>query len=411
MNILIVAMNYAPEPSGTAPYTTGLANYLASSGDSVEVLAGLPHYPEWRVPESYRQGRRREMIQGVHVRRFTHYVPKNPSRVNRVLHETSFSAQVLKAKVEKADIVLAVSPPLFGAAAAMRIAKRQRVPFAVIVQDIYTTAVQSLSSAKSAERTLANVERSVLQGADRVITINTSFRDILSSTHDISKNSIDVVRNWSNIEFVDISEEERNQKRRQLGWEGKTVLLHAGNMGEKQGLEILVKAARGWSDRNQLLVFLGGGNQKQMLEREAEGVSGITFMKSVDDDEYAETLNAADVLVVNERPGVSQMSMPSKVGSYFAAGRPVVACTDLQGELGMLLRQEKIGRVVPPGDMRKFGEVVSEYREDARSLLAQRDRAVEWARLNVRSGPILERYREIIAATVSARAGWSTFKP
>ena len=52
--VLVVGINYSPEPTGIAPYTTGMAEYLAEQGANVTVLTGVPHYPEWRIPDSYR---------------------------------------------------------------------------------------------------------------------------------------------------------------------------------------------------------------------------------------------------------------------------------------------------------------------------------------------------------------------
>ncbi len=55
-NVLIVGINYWPEPTGIAPYTTGMAEHLAKHAASVEVLTGLPCYPSWTVPAAYRRG-------------------------------------------------------------------------------------------------------------------------------------------------------------------------------------------------------------------------------------------------------------------------------------------------------------------------------------------------------------------
>ena len=52
--ILITTINYAPEETGIAPYSTGLAEHLASQGYQVTTLTGLPHYPAWRVSDGYR---------------------------------------------------------------------------------------------------------------------------------------------------------------------------------------------------------------------------------------------------------------------------------------------------------------------------------------------------------------------
>ena len=111
MRICVVSINYEPEESGIAPYTTGMAVGLAARGHDVEVLTGLPHYPEWRVNPAYRglSGTAKAM-DGVVVRRFAHYVPANPTTRSRVIFETTFGARVASARWDKPELVLTVSP-------------------------------------------------------------------------------------------------------------------------------------------------------------------------------------------------------------------------------------------------------------------------------------------------------------
>src|SRR5947209_16109543 len=86
-HVLVVGINYAPEPTGIAPYTTGLAEHLAESAASVEVLTGVPHYPSWDVPAAYRRRlRRTEIADGVRVRRLKHYVPRTQTAARRALY-------------------------------------------------------------------------------------------------------------------------------------------------------------------------------------------------------------------------------------------------------------------------------------------------------------------------------------
>ena len=98
-HVLVVGINYAPEPTGIAPYTTGVAEHLARSAASVEVFTGLPHYPSWQVPAEYgRRLRTNELVNGVHVRRLKHYVPRTQSALTRALYEATFlvHAQTLR---------------------------------------------------------------------------------------------------------------------------------------------------------------------------------------------------------------------------------------------------------------------------------------------------------------------------
>jgi len=147
MKILIVAMNYAPEVSGTAPYTSKMAESLASEHE-VHVLAGVPHYPEWRIHEGFGAWRAESVEKSVRVARLRHVVPSKPNALTRLAHEISFCLRALvESRRERPDVVVAISPPLFGAVAAKLIAKRKRVPLGVVVQDIYSAGVAELGQA------------------------------------------------------------------------------------------------------------------------------------------------------------------------------------------------------------------------------------------------------------------------
>ena len=127
------------------------------------------------------------------------------------------------------------------------------------------------------------------------------------------------------------------------------VILHAGNMGYKQGLENVVAAAElaGKTQRRARFVLLGDGNQRAALQARAVGVETLQFLPPLDEHDFPAALGAADVLLVNERPGVAQMSVPSKLTSYFSSGRPILAATDADGLTACELTASGAGICVP----------------------------------------------------------------
>jgi hypothetical protein len=93
MRILVLGINYAPERTSVAPFTTGLCEHLAEQGHDVNVVTAFPYYPEWRVWDGYRGcWYRRESIHGVNVRRVWHYIPRTPSKLlQRLAYDLSFT--------------------------------------------------------------------------------------------------------------------------------------------------------------------------------------------------------------------------------------------------------------------------------------------------------------------------------
>lgn len=369
LSVLLVGINYAPESTGIAPYTAGLAEGLHERGERVRVLTAYPHYPEWSFREERVPRRRRQNLRGVVVDRFRHLLPQGSGGVGRGLSEISFGLAVSLARWGRTDVVVLVSPALFSTLVTIvraRIFGRRKV--VVWVQDLYSLGVKELAGQKRDRLAglVAAVEGWVLRRADRVVVIHERFRDTIVEQLGVSRDAVAVVRNWSHLdEHVPM---DRVQSRRALGWRhDEVIVLHAGNMGVKQGLENVVNAARLAEERcvPVKFVLLGDGNQKDLLVRSAEGIDTISILAPLGDDEFRQALDAADVLLVNELAGVNGMAVPSKLTSYFSTGRPVVAATDP----GSVTENEVLvsggGVVVPAGEPEALLAAVESLAADA----------------------------------------------
>jgi colanic acid biosynthesis glycosyl transferase WcaI len=352
VRICVISINYEPEESGIAPYTTGMAVGLAARGHDVEVLTGLPNYPEWRVDPAYRGlSGTAKAIDGVVVRRFSHYVPANPTTRSRVVFEGTFGARVVSTRWDSPELVLTVSPSLIASAMVITRSRMANIPVGLIVQDLYgkgvvETGAMSATMAGPAVR----FEATVLNRATGTSVIHDRFAEAAAKMG-VDPKRLTVIRNWSHIDSpaaVDTAE-----VRMKHGWQPQErIVLHSGNMGAKQGLENVVAAARLADEQGVDIrfVLLGDGNQRRLLQDAAKGVQRIEFKDPLDAEDYSQVLACADVLLVNERPSVGEMSVPSKLTSYFSAGRPVLAATDANGVTAREIRDSGAGVVVPAGD-------------------------------------------------------------
>jgi glycosyltransferase involved in cell wall biosynthesis len=325
---------------------------LAARGHDVEVLTGLPHYPEWRVNPAYRglSGTVKAM-DGVVVRRFAHYVPAEPTTRSRVIFETTFGARVASARWNKPELVLTVSPSLIASAMVITRSRMANIPVGLIVQDLYGKGVVETGamSARMAQPAV-RFEAGVLNRATGISMIHDRFADAAVKIG-VDPKRITVIRNWAFNESP--SAVNTAEVRIKHGWQPQErIILHSGNMGAKQGLENVVAAARLADDHgvNIRFVLLGDGNQRRLLQQSANGVQRIEFKDPLGDEDYRQVLACADVLLVNERPGVGEMAVPCKLTSYFSAGRPVLAATDAGGITAAEIRGSGGGVVVPAGD-------------------------------------------------------------
>lgn len=349
-HILIVSMYYWPEETGNAPYVTDLAEHLADAGHQVTVLAGLPHYPSWRVADRYRKRfRLTEEHERVEIVRRWHAVPRRQSAVRRVLYEGSFFLNAATYR-PRADAVIGMVPSLSGGLLARVMAARARAAYGLVIQDLVgAAATQSGIAGGARAATLVRRAESWMTGAATVVApVTDAFVPYLVDLG-VAPARIQVLPNWSRLSPPTAA---RQQTRRELGWrDDELVALHAGNMGLKQGLEQIVEAARLAQGQGSPIrfVLMGDGNQRHRLEALAEGNGSIVFRPFVEREQLANVLAAADALLVSERPSMQDMSMPSKLTAYFVAGRPIVAAVNPDGATARELRRARAGVVVPAG--------------------------------------------------------------
>lgn len=331
LSVTIIGINYAPETTGIAPYTTAMARALAEQGHRVQVVTSMPHYPAWRISDDYRGHRTlREMIGRVRVLRLRHFVPSRPHVISRSLMEVTFAVRALVAHWGRPDAIVLVSPALLSSWLLRFRARLTGVPVIVWVQDIYTLGMAQTGASARFGGLLRRIEGGLLRGASAVVAIHDRFRRYLVEELSVGVERVAVVRNWSHVRSDPVAPESRTAMRTRLGWrDDETVVLHAGNMGAKQGLENVVAASRLAADRGSRVrfVLLGDGHRRDDLERMGPNPR-LQFLAPVPDAEFSATLAAADVLLVNELPGLTEMSVPSKLTSYFTTGLPVLGAVD-----------------------------------------------------------------------------------
>jgi colanic acid biosynthesis glycosyl transferase WcaI len=320
----------------------------------VKVIAGTPHYPEWEAREGYKEGRRRDDLDGAQVVHLPHYVPSKPRLPHRLLMELHFGIKAACTNWEAPDVVLFVSPALISTAVVAVAAsiRYRKARTAVWVQDFYGRGLEeSHASASRFSSLVQRLEGSVLARAHATFVIHDRFRQHAVQRLHLAPSAIQVIRNWSHIGrrgSVPVED-----VRREYGWSEKDiVVLHAGNMGVKQHLENVIEAARIAERRASPVrfVLLGGGNQRLRLEAMGANVASLQFIDPLPNDRYASALAAANILLVNEMPGVRDMSLPSKLTSYFTTGRPVLAAVEGDSATAVELNASKSGIVVPSGD-------------------------------------------------------------
>lgn len=414
MAITVLGINYSPEPLGIAPYTTGLCRGLARRGYRVNVVTGMPHYPQWRVLPEYRwKWTSIETADGVALKRVRHSVPTKASNVRRLLMEATFGARAVASRWKKPDVVLCTTPALVSTAAQClrrRASVRRRPVLVVWVQDLYGVGLSETQARGSvATRMAGRLESWVMREADGIIVAHNQFRTQLVQNLHVDPNKVTTVRNWTHVHSRDA--EGRTATRRRLGWlDTETVVLHAGNMGVKQGLENVVRAAQ-IAERDKLnlrFVLMGDGNQRCTLEAMARQATHLEIRDPLPQDDFTDALKAADVLLVNEKPGVAEMSIPSKLTSYFQSGTPILAATSPDSNAGREVKASRAGIVVDAGDPARLVEAAESLAANGSLRMELGANGIAYAAAELSESAAIDQFDDRIKMLLARQRDWGS---
>ena len=356
MRILICGLNFAPEVTGTGKYTTELAEYLVDQGNTVRVICAPPYYPQWKKPDIYKGIRyQAEMWNGIELYRCPIYVPENPTGLKRIFHLGSFglssSFALVKQLSWKPDIVFTVAPTLFSAPGVLLFSRTVKAVSWLHIQDFELEAASGLTMlpGKWLIYPLAEkFEEFSLNRFDMCSTISKRMFELLRQKKVPAEKSY-FLPNWvdtNQIYPLDYPSPLRSELNIP---DGRFVILYAGNMGNKQDLDLIISAAKLLENKESILfVLCGEGSSKEYLKNSAQGLRNILFAPIQPAEKLNQLLNVADIHVLPQRPGAADAVMPSKLTGMLASGKPTIA-TSLQ-ETEIALELCEVIRIIPPGD-------------------------------------------------------------
>lgn len=368
MKLLILGLNYAPEPVGIGPYTAQLAEEMARRGHDVQVVAGKPYYPQWRPYEGQPKGRTDTSENGVAVTRVPHYVPVNPTGARRLVHHASFAVSArgpLMAKAQQgADLVMAIVPSLMAVPVAIRAARAARAALWLHIQDFEVEAAFAtnlVAGGGAAERAAHAIESRLLRSADMVSTISPQMCAKLRQKG-VPADRVFELRNWSNAAFA-ANGASGEAYRREWNIGDRRVALYSGNIANKQGIEIVIEAAQILRDRSDLMfVICGEGPNRARLAELSQGLTNVQLHDLQPAERMGELLSLADVHLLPQIPGAADLVLPSKLTNMLQSGRPVVATA--APATGLSAEVDGCGVLTEPGDARAFATAIAALLDD-----------------------------------------------
>ena len=358
MRILIYGLNYAPEVTGVGKYTAEMAELFATRGHEVRVVCAPPYYPQWRVHEGYRAWRyKRETLRGVSVWRAPLWVPSRQGGLERIVHLASFALGSLPLLARLAawrpQAVMLIVPTLFCAPGALMLARAVGASCWLHIQDFEVDAAFDLGllqggGASYLGRAARAGERALLRRFDVVSSISPRMVE-RAIDKGVDASRAVCLPNWVDTHAI-FPLPYPSPFRRLLGIpQENTVVLYSGNMGAKQGIEILADVATALATRPDIsFVFCGDGAAKRELMARCEPLPNCHVLPLQPASMLNELLNVADIHVLPQRNDAADLVMPSKLTGMLASGRAVVAMARPGTSLFDVVSDH--GIVVPPED-------------------------------------------------------------
>ncbi|RYY35304.1 MAG: colanic acid biosynthesis glycosyltransferase WcaI [Sphingobacteriaceae bacterium] len=397
MRILVFGINYAPELTGIGKYTGEMCEWLAAEGHEVNMITAMPYYPEWSVHPSYKgKWWHTEKMNGVNVHRCPLYVPKDVSAMKRIIHEFTFllSSLVYWLKFffgKKQDVVMCIVPAFHLGFLSLLYSKIRGAKMIYHVQDLQVDAAKQLDLIKNKTflNLLFKMEYFILKHSTYVSTISKGMLNKILQKG-IPEAKTFMLYNWVDTQHIRPLPASESLRSRLGLTPADKVVVYSGNLGEKQGLEIIVEAATTLHDVKFLIFGSGGGKEKLQELVKQSGVTNVSFYGFLPYAELPNLLATGDIHLVLQKSSAADLVMPSKLTSILAAGGCSIV-TALPGtSLYDIIHENSMGLLIAPDSAALLTECIANaFNSD---LDAIRANAREYARQNLDKDFILKRF-------------------
>jgi len=264
------------------------------------------------------------------------------------------SAALASLQIGRPDIIVSLTdPPIIGRLA-LSAARRTGARFVFLCEDIFPEVASLLEDFRSpvVNRALDRVNRHLLREADAIVALGDRMKRRLVEEKGADAADVHVIHNWADCRAIAPAPKD-NSFARAHGLADRFVLMHSGNVGLSQNLDVLIEAAARlqWKER-LVIAIVGDGARRDALvsAASARGLSNVKFFPYQPKEHLRESFAAADAFLISLKAGIEGYIVPSKLYGILAAGRPFVAAVDPSSEVATVALQSQCGVVAAPGD-------------------------------------------------------------
>lgn len=364
--IVFLNRSYWPDIEATGQLLADLCAGLSERFE-VHVVCGQPNSPEKGSTFLTTGCQKRD---GVMIHRLDHrkFHKRNP--FGRILNLLSFyfaADKYLKNSDLNPDIVVSETDPFLLPMAGARFAKRTEAAHCVYLQDIYPDVAVAVGKSRVplVATFLRRKLRTAYSSASRIVVLGRCMRRrLMGPGWELPREKIEIIPNWADCETIRPVRHQDNSFRKRLKLDDSFVVMHSGNMGLTQRLDVLIDAAAhaDWPKQAKLLIVGNGASRDKLLAHRASlklPAGRVQFVDYQPRSALAESLSAADLHVVSMHENITGCLCPSKLYGIMAAGRSVIAIADPGTDLCQTIVERNLGWCVPPGDAAKIASSVA----------------------------------------------------
>ncbi len=357
MKILVICQHYWPENFRV----TEICEELVRRGHRVTAIVGRPNYPDGIIPEEYRHGRnRRQARNGVEIIRCRE-IGRKPTKLGLAINYVSYMLPAcVKALCAKRDYdaiyAFSTSPVLMSLPASL-LRRVTGKGLMIYVLDIWPACLAAMNVPENSVfyRFMKRVSRWVYSAADVLIYSSKRFQGYMREVHGIDMPNEMYMPQFADDVFSSVLPEHEKGD--------VTELVFAGNVGKVQSVETLIEAAALLRDKPIRWHIVGDGSALEGCKALADKLNlreNVIFHGRRPIEDMPQFYAIADAMLVSMRDDISvNDTLPGKVQSYMAAGKPVLG--SIAGETTYVIEKAQCGFCCRPDDPAAFAEIVERF--------------------------------------------------
>lgn len=367
MKILAVCQYYYPEPFRI----TDMCEELVRRGHDVTILTGVPNYPMGEIYPGYEQGKRRvEEKNGVKIIRCA-TIPRRTGILHRVLNYFSYSvsAWFKVGKLDKDfDVVFTnQQSPVMMCWPAIRYAKKYHKKIVMYCMDLWPASLAAGGMAASSPiyKFFGCLSKEIYRKMDLILNTSRLFEEYLVKEFGVGREKIQYLPQYAEQIFDRVGTIEDQY----------VDLMFAGNVGAAQSIDTIVKAAKAVRNPQIRWHIVGDGKELENIRKMANGMENIIFHGRKPLEEMPDYYTRADAMLVTlVRDPVISLTLPGKVQTYMAAGKPIICAAD--GETRLTIEEAGCGFAVGAEDDLGLAKAAERFATSAeKAELGQKARA------------------------------------